>query len=566
MKRNRQSHPGSKAHYAVARAARAGRLTRPVKCTACNRKTRLHAHHNSYDYPLEVVHLCASCHALPAQELRLKEYANKLKYPYEYHSMDESAFGFEREEFTKLIRDVQRRATKEHLWIVFDKCDRMSRRSSQEAVRILQMLTEAGRIQLHFPHDNMVLTKDSAATEWFHLDINLSLGGYYSRAISNNVRRKFGQLLAEGNFPHRAPIGYLNQRITEKETTIIKDPVRSPFVVRAFKLRAEGMSYEAIANDLKDRGFRSHSGRTLPKSTIAAILANKFYCGIMTHDGREYPHKYEMLISWSLYNKCQSSTRDRSNGNATKYGTTVYTLSKITNCGRCGRTVSSYTKKGHVYLRCAATGAQSCGNPNSSEKVLIQKVEQDIGWISATPENWINQIVEKLKEKHGNQQEMFTASVAALRKEYDSLNTRLNRIYDDRLDGRITVERHDELARQYQAKQKEINEKLEALTNGNVDFQITASYLLDLAQKASQLFASSKAEQKQAILAFMLSNVTMDNKELSYEVIDPYKSLIEFNKKGAIAPSSTFWQGLQDDYQTYCGLISFPDEEGHTDA
>ena len=26
------------------------------------------------------------------------------------------------------------------------------------------------------------------------------------------------------------------------------------------------------------------------------------------------------------------------------------------------------------------------------------------------------------------------------------------------------------------------------------------------------------------------------------------------------------WQGLQDDYQTYCGLISFPDEEGRTDA
>lgn len=26
------------------------------------------------------------------------------------------------------------------------------------------------------------------------------------------------------------------------------------------------------------------------------------------------------------------------------------------------------------------------------------------------------------------------------------------------------------------------------------------------------------------------------------------------------------WQGLQDDYQTYCGLISFPDEEGRNNA
>ena len=36
-------------------------------------------------------------------------------------------------------------------------------------------------------------------------------------------------------------------------------------------------------------------------------------------------------------------------------------------------------------------------------------------------------------------------------------------------------------------------------------------------------------------------------------------------KTGTYGPVFT-WQGLQDYHQTYCGLISFPDEEGRDNA
>jgi len=56
---------------------------------------------------------------------------------------------------------------------------------------------------------------------------------------------------------------------------------------------------------------------------------------------------------------------------------------------------------------------------------------------------------------------------------------------------RITQTFHDEIATELEKKQQEMNDRLKLLTNDNKQFQVTASYLLDLAQRADQLFKES---------------------------------------------------------------------------
>ncbi len=58
------------AHQAVAHAVRAGRLTAPAECQQCQRSDlQIHAHHEDYTQPLEVIWLCQSCHARRHKEL-----------------------------------------------------------------------------------------------------------------------------------------------------------------------------------------------------------------------------------------------------------------------------------------------------------------------------------------------------------------------------------------------------------------------------------------------------------------------------------------------------------------
>lgn len=58
----REKHPKAyKAQTAVSNAVRDGRLLKEP-CLFCGAEKNIHAHHNDYSKPLDVVWLCAKCH------------------------------------------------------------------------------------------------------------------------------------------------------------------------------------------------------------------------------------------------------------------------------------------------------------------------------------------------------------------------------------------------------------------------------------------------------------------------------------------------------------------------
>lgn len=61
------------AHNIVARALMNGNITRPLSCEVCGSSSKLQAHHNDYNRPLEVVWLCVPCHAKAHKDIREAE-------------------------------------------------------------------------------------------------------------------------------------------------------------------------------------------------------------------------------------------------------------------------------------------------------------------------------------------------------------------------------------------------------------------------------------------------------------------------------------------------------------
>ena len=110
--------------------------------------------------------------ALPAQVHRLLDYAKRRAYEPDLIEFQESAYKGERDEFKAIISRIQ--ASGEPVAVVFDKIDRYTRDSSAEEVRILQGLYRSGAIELHFPSDNLVIHKDSPATDIMRLGLGSS--------------------------------------------------------------------------------------------------------------------------------------------------------------------------------------------------------------------------------------------------------------------------------------------------------------------------------------------------------------------------------------------------------
>ena len=124
---------------------------------------------------------------------------------------------------------------------------------------------------------------------------------------------------------------------------------------------------------------------------------------------------------------------------------------------------------------------------------------------------------------------------------------------DSAADGKgLSSELFDEVAEELTNKQQRLNHQLIKLTDSNFSFLTTASHLLDLAQRSKYLFFNGPNLQRQKILRFLLSNCTLYDKKLNYEVNNPYKKFIEQIKKPLKEAEYIAWCPLSVVFRMEC--------------
>lgn len=89
-------------------------------------------------------------------------------------------------------------------------------------------------------------------------------------------------------------------------------------------------------------------------------------------------------------------------------------------------------------------------------------------------------------------------------------------LYDDRLDGLITVDDYDKYVAKTKAEMDELDRKLVEFTNNDKSFEVTAEYLLRLTANANKIFESSQPAKKNKILRNLLANPTLNQKSFNY--------------------------------------------------
>ncbi|MYC25442.1 MAG: recombinase family protein, partial [Gammaproteobacteria bacterium] len=455
--------------------------------------------------------------ALPAQKLRLQSYMQRLGVnDASYFEFDESAYKGARQKFAELIEQVKAEPTEQI--VVFDKIDRFTRDASQREVGVMSSLVQKGRIELHFPSDNLIITRDSPATDLFRLGIGMLLAKYYSDASRDNVKRRFEQMWREGLYTHKAPIGYRHTRKYASSAVkplkgIAVNPKAAAFVLQTFELRSQGSSHQAIANQLGLQGFISpKTGRPYKHSIISKILANKFYIGIMKVGGQEYPHKYPKIVPKELFYRCQAVRQGRQPVRVA-YNSKQYTLKGIVNCGLCERTVSTYTTKNNNYLKCANS---VCKNPSTAERLALTKIEKALSSL-AIPTKVVESLQATLKRK------LAERSVVAARDRnlLANIDDRANILYSDRLVGRITAEQHDKHAAKLENERQKLKTRTSFLTSAPSGLEKAVAQMVHVCQNAQNLFQNAAIATKNLMLEILLSNLKLKDKNLTFDLNFP---------------------------------------------
>ncbi len=132
-----------------------------------------------------------------------------------------------------------------------------------------------------------------------------------------------------------------------------------------------------------------------------------------------------------------------------------------------------------------------------------------------------------LRESHQGKADYNKQICQSLQGEYDKLERRIERMYEDFLDRNVDEDFFKRKHEDYRREQKNIQTRRGNLMGADDGYYLTACYLLQLANKASAIFESSEVETKRQLIKLVLQNPVIDGVTLSATIRKPFSYFAE---------------------------------------
>ncbi len=476
-------------------------------------------------------------YSLAAQENNAQAYcANRGYQVLKVFSIVESSTKGNRKKFHEMLNYINEQAG--CIAIVSDTVDRFQR-TFKETLEVDPMI-KAGKVELHFIKNGLVVHKNSSASDTTMWRMCVLMAENYVLSLSENTKRGLKQKIMNGEWPSKAPVGYLN--VTQNgRKTIIQDPQAAPLVKKFFEDYSTGnYSMEQAARDFKKAGLISCKGVAFNAASMQRTLENSFYCGIMNVKGTLIPHRYGAIISKQLFDKCQQ-VREGYHKQPLRYDKLSFTFKRMIKCADCDSYISSYHrcktnktdgKKHHyIYLRCAGkANHKQCSCGEIREEVATKAVMETLKAIQVPPallKGVLAQLVGKL-----NTQEQAENAVRA------NAQRRLGQIAKEKevwvqkeASGLIPSETVNAKLQALAEEEKNLQDKLSGQKKGTSNRTAwTLARAVNLLSRLPELFKGSQSGQKRKILNLIFANLLMKGKSIEIIMKKPFSFVAEGSK------------------------------------
>ncbi|NOQ22727.1 MAG: hypothetical protein GQ565_08795 [Candidatus Aegiribacteria sp.] len=227
----------------------------------------------------------------------------------------------------------------------------------------------------------------------------------------------------------------------------------------------------------------------------------------------------------------------------------------LMQCGHCGCAITAERKKGkYSYYHCTGHKGWHYGEPSVREVKLDLQFSAFLRGLRIDP-GIIDLLIEWLEAETMDERKTLEEILARLVSQRERLQKRSEVLYDDRLDGRITVTRFDLKDAEIRRKLELISEKLSSLEASTLHDPLSnARGILELNQSAGRLFVKAPNNEKKPFLENLLSNCTLSEGTIKPALQYPFDLLHNTNSswKASGAVSSdisavhSIWYARQD--------------------
>lgn len=456
-------------------------------------------------------------YSIESQLKLLREYALKNGHEVCREFVEaQSAKAAGRKEFGEMAKFLSE--SKDVKMILVEKTDRLYRNFS-DAVRLD---IEQQGIVIVLVKEGRVLSKDSRSNEIFMHDVHLSVAKYYINNLKEETSKGLLAKAENGEFPSKAPQGYANDKETK---LIVPHPTTAPLVKRLFQLYATGeYSLETVSEKIAQEGLRAAGGRKISRSEIAFILSNEIYTGNFRWKGRLFRGNHEPLVSRELFD---AANRAMKRHNKPRRSAKKFAYRGLLICGKCGCLFTAETKKGkYTYYHCSRSKGP-CNSPFIREEVLDKVFENAIKAIEPDRQS-LFYLTHRLRKRQEEQGLVRKDALARLRTDKARLKTKLEKAYEDRLEGEISDSWWKEKSAEWRLSLQNADAAIERLERGDSGEFGLGLDLLELAGQASEMFRVRSLDDRRQLLNVVASNFVVDGKN----IVPTYRKPFDLLAKG----------------------------------
>lgn len=373
---------------------------------------------------------------------------------------------------------------------------------------------------IHLVKENEVLSKDSRSHTKFIHGIKVLMAKNYVDNLSEEVKKGMDQKAAKGEWPSKAPIGYVRNTSTHK---VDVDTDRAPLIRQLFESYDSGRySLNALVDHAIQFGLRTVKGHKINKAGIHRILTNIFYTGDFIYKGKRTEGVHEPIVPVELFQDVQRRLRHGHTPDRVRYSNPFRGLVKCHKCG-CSLTPDSKKSK-YIYYRCTEYKGP-CKNSISEGK--LAELLGDIVRRLQIPPEVAEDLKAALKEGHAQKEQYHREAVKNLQKQYELVKNRLEKAYENKLDGLVDDKPWRKKSQEWNAELIEIEAALKSHREANRSYLEIGGQIIELARQAYDLYQKQDNRERRRLLDFVVSECSYKDGTLYVTYRKPFNLFVE---------------------------------------
>lgn len=445
-------------------------------------------------------------YSLDAQEEMLRDHAIKKSYVVaKVYKVTESASKWQ---IRKTLGEMLTYAEKNGIEIILvEKIDRLTR-SLKDAAIVDDWVHDGETREVHFVKEHFVLNRNTKAHENFVWDMKVAVARFYTNNLSEEVKKGQAEKLRQGSLPTKPPPGY--QTIGDKGHKVhVLNESTAPIIKKMFDMYASGnYSMKALTAFGKEEGLRTRTGHCYGKSQIESMLKDPFYYGAVRWNGKiqDVGGTHPPLITKEVFDKIQDV---RTGKKPPHYNRHQFQFRKMLTCGECGGTITAEIKKGlYVYYHC--NHYRDCSQKTATpEKIIEDQLFGVFKFFESITSQEAEVIKTRIKQNHAQEIEYKENVIKTLNERYGALQRRLDNLYNDRLDEKITVTFWQTKQKEITDEQAGLQEQLTKLKSEEAKYFEIWLNIVDLARRAREIYEKRSPEQRRILLSHIFSNLML---------------------------------------------------------